>query len=294
MPESAILAAVFYRLHPAQYRIFLPSDRVDATVYVPDFSRHRDGSSRPNSLVRHSPVRIDVRRSNLVDAQHPQGRAIRLGIRGRTKKRHRSRPRDVVRADGGAAAHRRLEPVAQRIAVHALSAVCRRQMARSLPRHAVHPAANHCLSHAVRREPARYSDSGLRRYGDRLSGVRHRADDDGRRQVFHQYRVRDVRHVPRWRRQGLRVCERTARHRRRQHRFQRADRGHHDHPGDEKDRLHSVLFRRDRSLRLHRRGIGAAGAWRHRLRHGAVHEHQLRRRRPGSNHPVGATPPATS
>src|SRR5258706_5276075 len=89
---------------------------------------------------------------------------------GARKKRHRSRPRDVVRADGGAAAHRRLEPVAQRIAVHALSAVCRRQMARSLPRHAVHPAANHCLSHAVRREPARYSDSGLRRYGDRLSG----------------------------------------------------------------------------------------------------------------------------
>ena len=40
--------------------------------------------------------------------------AVRLGVRRRAEKRHRRRPRDVVRADGGAAPHRRLEPAAER------------------------------------------------------------------------------------------------------------------------------------------------------------------------------------
>ena len=45
-------------------------------------------------------------------------------------------------------------------------------------------------------------DPGVRRHRDRLPGVRHGADDDGRRQVLHQPVVRAVRHVPRRRRQG--------------------------------------------------------------------------------------------
>ena len=52
--------------------------------------------------------------------------------------------------------------------------------------------------------------------------------------------------------------------------------------------FHAVLFRRDRSLRIHRRRAGAAGAGRDRVRDGAVHEHQLRRRRARRDHPVGA------
>ena len=67
----------------------------------------------------------DLRRRDLADAQRPQGGAIRLGIRRRAAERHCRRARDVGRADGGAAAHRRLEPAAQRAALHRLSAVRR-------------------------------------------------------------------------------------------------------------------------------------------------------------------------
>ena len=91
--------------------------------------------------------------------------------------------------------------------------------------------------------------------------------------------VRPVRHLPRRRRQGLRVCQRAARHRRRQHRLQRADRRHDDDPDHEADRLYGLLCRRDRGLCFDRRRARAAGAGRNRVRDGAVHERQLRRSR---------------
>ena len=46
----------------------------------------------------------------------------------------RRRPRHVGPADGGAAPHRRLEPAAERAALHGLSAVCRRALARAAAR----------------------------------------------------------------------------------------------------------------------------------------------------------------
>jgi TRAP transporter 4TM/12TM fusion protein len=51
-------------------------------------------------------------RFDLPDVQHPQGRRARLGVRRRADPVI-CRPDDVVRADGGAAPHRRLEPAAQ-------------------------------------------------------------------------------------------------------------------------------------------------------------------------------------
>ena len=210
--QPAILAAVFHRLYPAQHRIFLSADRVDAAVHVPDLSGNGERAARPHSLVRRPALRADLRLRHLADAERPQGGGIRLGIRRRADERDRCRPRHVGRADGGAAAHRRLEPVAERAAVHGLSAVCRRQMARAVPRHAIDARTGHRLSRAVGRKPARHSDPGLRRHRDRLSGVRHRADDDGRRKILHQHRLCDVRHVPRRRREGLHLCLRPARH----------------------------------------------------------------------------------
>ena len=59
-----------------------------------------------------------------------------------------------------------------------------------------------CLPRAFDREPARHSYPGLRRCRDRLPGVRHRPDDDGRWQVLHQSRLRALRHLPGRRRQG--------------------------------------------------------------------------------------------
>ncbi len=186
------------------------------------------------------------------------------------------------------APHRRLEPAAQRAPLHRLSAVCRRKMARAVPRHPVDPRAGDVLSRAVRREPARHSDPGLRRHRDRLSGVRHRADDDRRRQVLHQSVVRDVRHVPRRRRQGLHLRQRPARHDVRLDHFQRADRRHHDDSGHEEERLPRLLCRRDRGLRLDRRRAGAAGDGRDRLRDRPVPQCQLRRSRAGRDHSRGA------
>ena len=91
--------------------------------------------------------------------------------------------------------------------------------------------------------------------------------------------LRAVRNVSRRRGQGVHLRQRPARHGRRQHRVERADRRHHDHPGDEEDGLSRVLRRRHRSMRVDRRRAGAAGHGRHGLRHGAVHERQLRRGR---------------
>ena len=133
--QPAILAALLHRLYPAQHRIFLSADRADAAVHVPDLSGNRDGAARPHSLVRPVAVCRDLCRLDLADAERAQGRAVRLGIRRRAAERDRGRPRDVVRADGGAAAHRRLEPAAERAPLHRLSAVRRSQMAWTVQGH---------------------------------------------------------------------------------------------------------------------------------------------------------------
>ncbi len=117
--------------------------------------------------------------------------------------------------------------------------------------------AGHRLSHAVQRERARHPDPGVRRHRDRLPGVRHRADDDGCRQVLHQPRLRPVRHVPRRRRQGRHLRQRPARHDVGQHRLQRADRRHHDDPGDEAHRLPRLVCGCHRGVRLDRCRAGA-------------------------------------
>ena len=71
-------------------------------------------------------------------------------------------------------------------------------------------------------------------------------------------------------------------------RLQRADRRHHDHPRHEEERFSRLLRRRHRGLRLDRRGAGAAGDGRDRLRHRAVPQHQLRRGRARRHHSGGA------
>ena len=122
--QPAILVAVLYRIHPAQHRIFLSADRADAAVHVPDLSRApRPLAARSHPLVRHPAVRADVRLLHLLMLNVRKAAEAGLGIRRRAEQRHRRRPRDVVRADGGAAPHRRLEPAAERAAVHRLSAV---------------------------------------------------------------------------------------------------------------------------------------------------------------------------
>ena len=286
--QPAILAALLHRLHPAQHRIFLSADRPDAAVYVPDLSGNGDRAARPHSLVRSVAVRRDLRRLDLADAQRAQGRAVRLGIRRRAAKRDRGRPRDVVRADGGAAAHRRLEPAAERAPLHRLSAVRRSKLARAVPRSQLDARPDHGLSRAVRREPARHSDPGLRRHRDRLPRVRHRADDDRRRKILHQHRLCAVRHLP-WRRgESLHLRLRPARHDVGLDHFQRADRRHHDDSGHEEERLPRFLCRCDRGLRLDRRGAGAAGDGRDRVRDRAIPQCQLRRRGGRCDHTGGA------
>ena len=109
--QPAILAAVFHRLHPAQHRIFLSADRADAALHLPDLSELGTIAARPRSLVRHPVFRPDLRLRHRPDAPRAQGRGGRLGIRRRADHRHRRRSRDVGGADGGAAPHRRLEPV---------------------------------------------------------------------------------------------------------------------------------------------------------------------------------------
>ena len=169
-----------------------------------------------------------------------------------------------------------------------LSAVCRRKMAGTVPRHPIDARTGDLLSRAVGRKPARHSDPGLRRHRDRLSGVRHRADDDGRRKILHQHLLCAVRHLPRRRRQGLHLRLRPARHDVRLDHLQRADRRHHDHSGHEEERLPRLLCRRDRGLRVDRRGAGAAGDGRDRIRDRAVPQRQLRRRRSRRDHSGGA------
>ena len=106
----------------------------------------------------------------------------------------------------------------------------------------------------------------------------------GAGKFFINLSVRAVRHVPRRRRQGLHLRERPARHDVGHDRVQRADRRHHDDPGDEAHRLPRVLRGRDRGLRVDRRRARAAGDGRHRLRHRAVPQRQLRRGRARGGH----------
>ena len=161
-------------------------------------------------------------------------------------------------------------------------------MARAVPGIAAHARPDHRLSRVVGREPARHSDSGLRRHGDRLPRVRHRADDDRRRQILHQHRLCAVRHLS-WRRgESLHLRQRPARHDVGLDHLQRADRRHHDHSGHEEERLPRLLCRRDRGLRLDRRGAGAAGDGRDRVRDRAIPQRQLRRCRGRRDHPGGA------
>ena len=200
--QPAVHAALLHRLHAAQHRIFLSAHSLHAAVHVPDLSGNGYGIARSRSLVRRRPVRRDDRLVGLPDDERPRGGRARLGVLRRADAGRCRRVCHVGDPDGGAAPHRRLEPAAQRSPLHGLSAVRRRALARAAARPGVVARAGDRLSHALERERARHSDPGLRRHGDRLPGVRHRADDDGRGQVLHQSRVRAVRHVPRRRRQG--------------------------------------------------------------------------------------------
>ena len=131
-------------------------------------------------------VRRDGRLRALPDVQRAQVGAARLGVHRSADARRRGRLRHVGHADGGAAPDGRLEPAAQRVPLHRLSAVCRAILARPPARPAIDARSGGCLSHAVGGEPARHSDPGVCRYRHRLPGVRHGADDDGCRQVLHQ------------------------------------------------------------------------------------------------------------
>ena len=77
-------------------------------------------------LVRRRAVRRHRGRVVLPHDQHPRGRRARLGVRRSAAADHLGGLRDVVRAAGGAAPHRRLEPDAVRVPLHCLSAVRRR------------------------------------------------------------------------------------------------------------------------------------------------------------------------
>ena len=148
--QPAVLAALLRRLHAAQHRVFLPADRVDAAVHVPDLPGNQHRISRSHSLVRPGAVRDHVRRVDLPDAVHPRGRVEWMGVRRRAPGRDLCRRDHVGPADGGAAAHWRLEPAAERAALHRLPAVCRRKMARAVPGHRVDARSGHLLSCALR------------------------------------------------------------------------------------------------------------------------------------------------
>ena len=166
--------------------------------------------------------------------------------------------------------------------------VCRREMARAVPRHAIDPqqaTAYHMLSgESLLGIPIQaFADTVI---GFLVFGTALMMTGAGKFFINIAFAMCGT-----FRGGAAKVCifaSGLLGSRRRQHHLQRADRGHHDHSGDEEERLHAVLFRCDRSLRIHRRRAGAAGAGRHRLRDGAVHEHQLRRCRAGRDDPVGA------
>ena len=282
--QSAVRAALLHRLHAAQHRVLLSPHPLHAALHLPDLSGKPEGIADAGGLVRRRALRRHRGRVVLSHDAHPRGRRARLGVRRSACPDHLGRLCDVDRAAGGAAPHRRVEPDAVRVPLHCLSPVCRSIVARPAQGQPVDPRPDGRLPRSFDREPARHPDPGLRRRGDRLPGVRHRPDDDRRRQVLHQSGVRAVRHIPRRRGKGRHLRLGPARHDVGQHRQQRADRRHHDDPDHEADRLHRLLRRRHRSLRLDRRRAGAAGDGRHRLRDGAVHRLDLRRSGHGRHH----------
>src|SRR5581483_9648379 len=182
--QPAVHAAILRRLHAAQYGILLPAHRLHAALHVPHLPGQREGAARPDRLVRRAAVPRQHRQRALPDVQRAQGGRARLGVRRRAAARDRRRPRHVGGADGGAAADRRLEPALERAALHRLSAVCRVALAGAAQGQPVHHRAGDRLPRALRREPARHPHPGLRRDGDRLSRVRHGADDDGAGKFF--------------------------------------------------------------------------------------------------------------
>ena len=200
--QPAVHAALLHRLHTAQHRILLPAHRSDAAVHVSDLSRWREGAAGPHPLVRRGAVRHHDRVGHLSDAQHSVSRRTRLGVHRRSAARRRRRSRDVVRADGSAAAHRRMEPAPVGSPIHPLSAVCRIEVARPPARHPIDAGAGDRLPRPLHGEPARHPYSSLRRNRDRFSGVRHGADDDRCWKILHQPGVCAMRDVPRRRRQG--------------------------------------------------------------------------------------------
>ena len=97
-----------------------------AALHVPDLSGEQLRPARPRALVRRRPVPRHGGRRGLPDGQRAQGGRARLGVRRRADAGDRGGLRSVGAPDGGAAPHRRLEPAAERAAVHGLPAVCRR------------------------------------------------------------------------------------------------------------------------------------------------------------------------
>ena len=193
--QSAVHVALLPRLYAAQHRVLLPADRVHAALYVCDLPGQHDRAARQNSLVRRAAVPLHRHLRRLPDVQRAQGGRARLGVRRHPPAGDGRGPRHVGHADGGAAPHRRLEPAAERPALHRLSAVRRCALARAGAGKPVHRGAGDRLPRALQRKPARHSDPGLRRDRHRLPDFRHRIDDDRCRQVLHQSRLRSVRHV---------------------------------------------------------------------------------------------------
>ena len=193
--------------------------------------------------------------------------------------------RHVGGADGGAAPHRRLEPAAQRVALHGLSAVRRATWLGPLKGNQStldQTTAYHMLStESLLGIPIQaFADTVI---GFLVFGTALMMTGAGKFFINLAFALCGT-----FRGGAAKVgifASRPARHDVGQHRQQRADRRHHDHPDDEAHRLPRVLRRRHRSLRLDRRGAGAAGDGRHRVRHGAVHGHDLRRGGGGGNHP---------
>ncbi len=169
----------------------------------------------PHSLVRSAAVRGERSATAIwLMANIRKAAQAGWGVRGRTDTGVIAlRPRDVVRADGGAAPHRRLEPAAERAAVHAVPAVCRCPAGSVLSPGTQSTLQQTTAYHMLSGESLlgipieAFADTviGFLVFGTALMMT-------GRRKILHQHRIRDVRHVPRRRCQGLRVRLRPARH----------------------------------------------------------------------------------
>ena len=171
----------------------------------------------------------------------------------------------------------------------ALSAVCRREVARAVPRHAVtleQTTAYHVLSgESLLGIPIQaFADTVI---GFLVFGTALMMTGAGKFFINIAFAMCGT-----FRGGAAKVCIFASRPARHDvggiDHLQRADRRHHDHPGDEEERISRLLCRRDRGLRVDRRGAGAAGDGRHRVRDRAVPERQLCRRRARRDHSGGA------